>query len=385
MRAKVQNVSASNRKLSFAEIGDSQLQRFMRQLVSGRNEAKMHIKIGKNFAAIIGLCCAMTLGTSAPAQDPQGFSSYLGQVANQARFQGVSQSTLDAVLPSLSYQESIAALDRRFAPTPDDAPIPPLAPYLSKHIDASKIRNGKRAYLDDISALTAIERQTGVPASIIVAIFGHETNYGTITGNTDLPNALATLAYEGRRRELFEGELIASLKLIDRGIPRSVLRGSFAGAFGYSQFLPSVYLRLAKDGDGDGKAEIWSSRADAYASIANYFVDAGWRRGVAWGVAVAVPSTFDRLTVANKTVPPRCKRVFERHSQWKTMKEWRALGILPLSGKWPDDDVFASLLEPDGPGGTGYLLTSNYRAILDYNCSNFYAMSVGLLADEIRR
>lgn len=327
----------------------------------------------------------LVLGTSAPAQTPQGFSEYLDEVAISARAQGVSQTTLDAVLPGLYYQESIAALDRRFAPTPADAPIPPFAPYKAKHVDSGKIRNGRAAYLADISRLTDIERRTGVPASVIVAIFGHETNYGTITGNTDLPNALSTLAYEGRRRSLFEGELIASLKLIDQGISRDVLKGSFAGAFGYSQFLPSVYLRLATDGDGDGKAEIWSSRADAYASIASYFVDAGWRKDVPWGIAVAVPSSLDRNAVANKTQPPRCSRVFERHSQWKTMAEWRQMGVLSLDGSWPDDRVFASLLEPDGPGGTGYLLTSNYRAILDYNCSNFYAMSVGLLADEIRR
>jgi membrane-bound lytic murein transglycosylase B len=345
----------------------------------------MQLHFAKRLASLFGLGFVLSLSTSAVGQNQQGFSDYLNDVAVRARAEGVSQTTLNAVLPDLRYSDSIAALDRRFAPTPANAPIPPFAPYKAQHVDATKIRNGRRTYMADIGTLTQIERETGVPASIMVAIFGHETNYGTITGSTDLPNALATLAYEGRRRALFEGELIASLKLIDRGIPRSVLKGSFAGAFGYPQFLPSVYLRLAKDGDGDGRAEIWSSRADSYASIANYFIDAGWRRDIPWGVAVAVPSSLDRLTIANKLPAPRCQRVFERHSQWKTMKEWRALGILPLSGSWPTDDVFASLLEPDGPGGTGYLLTSNYRAILDYNCSNFYAMSVGLLADEIRR
>ncbi|MEZ5708919.1 MAG: lytic murein transglycosylase [Blastomonas sp.] len=319
-------------------------------------------------------------------QAPSGsFEDYLGQVAVRAEAEGVSRATIDAVLPGLRYDHDIAALDRRFAPTPYDAPIPPFAPYKARHVDALKIRQGRAVYLAEIGHLSDIERETGVPGSIVVAIFGHETNYGSITGSTDLPRALATLAYEGRRRDLFEGELIAVLKLIDRGIPRSVLKGSFAGAFGYPQFLPSVYLRLAKDGDGDGKAEIWSSKADALASIANYFVNAGWERGKPWGVAVAVPSTLDRAVIANTETFDRCKRVFERHSRWKTMAEWRALGILPLAGSWPEDDLEASLLEPDGPGETAYLLTRNYRAILDYNCSNFYALSVGLLADEIRR
>lgn len=323
--------------------------------------------------------------TPLPAQDGTAYRAYLDTVAVRARQEGVSQATIDAVLPGLSFNDSIAALDSRFAPTPLDAPIPPFAPYKASHVDAGKIRNGQRVYRAEIAHLSEIERTTGVPASIIVAIFGHETNYGSITGNSDLPDALATLAYEGRRRALFEGELIAALKIIDSGIPRSVLRGSFAGAFGYSQFLPSVYLRLARDGDGDGRAEIWASQADAFASIANYFVQAGWRPGVPWGISVAVPSTLDRGSIANRTIALRCQRVFERHSRWLTMAEWRKLGILPLAGAWPADDVMATLLEPDGPGEAGYLLTSNYRAILDYNCSNFYALSVGILADEIRR
>jgi len=173
------------------------------------------------------------------------------------------------------------------------------------------------------------------------------------------------------------------MKMVDRGVPRERLKGSWAGAFGYPQFLPSIYLRLARDGDGDGVANIWSNEADTLASIANYFVNAGWRPGQPWGVAVNVPSGFNRATVANRTRSPRCGRVFDRHSGWKTMAEWRALGIAPQSGSWPADNIQATLLEPDGPGRTAYLLTGNYRVILDYNCSNFYALSVGLLADEV--
>ncbi|OYW83053.1 MAG: lytic transglycosylase, partial [Sphingobium sp. 32-64-5] len=218
-----------------------------------------------------------------------------------------------------------------------------------------------------------------------IAIWGHETNYGAVTGNFDLPRALASLAYEGRRRELFSAEFIATLQMIDRGVPRSQLKGSWAGATGNPQFLPSVYIRLARDGDGDGRADIWTNEADTLASIANYFGNAGWRAGQPWGFAVAVPGSIDRQAIRNRTVAPRCARVFDRHSGWKSMAEWRALGLIPLDRTWPDDQVQATLLEPDGPGKTGYLLTSNYRVILDYNCSNFYALSVGLLADAVER
>jgi membrane-bound lytic murein transglycosylase B len=144
-----------------------------------------------------------------------------------------------------------------------------------------------------------------------------------------------------------------------------------------------VYLRIARDGDGDGKADIWNSPADTLASIGNYFADAGWRRGQPWGLAVIVPLTLNRADLTNRLVSPRCPRVFERHSRWRTIAEWRALGLAPQARAWPADDVLATLIEPDGPGATAYLLTGNYRVILDYNCSNFYALSVGLLADAV--
>jgi len=159
------------------------------------------------------------------------------------------------------------------------------------------------------------------------------------------------------------------------------LVGSFAGAFGNPQFLPSVYLRLATDGDGDGRANIFSNRADTFASIANYLKDAGWRTGQPWGVRAAVPRGFNVDAYRTELVSPVCSRVHERHSQWKTVAEWRDLGVQPQ--RFLPDDTLTSLFQPDGPGQPAWLLTGNYRVILEYNCSNYYAMSVGLLADEI--
>jgi lytic murein transglycosylase len=329
---------------------------------------------------------AMLAGVPAAAQDESGFRAYLdGPLRQQALREGVSARTLDRVLPTLTYNQRVVDLDRDQpgGPPTATASIPSFAPYKAKHVDAARISRGRTTYQRLRPLLARVERETGVPESVMVAIFGHETNYGSYTGNFDLPRSLATLAYEGRRRELFAGEFIATMKMVDRGVPRERLFGSWAGAFGYPQFLPSVYLRLARDGDGDGIANIWLNEADTLASIANYFVNAGWRAGQPWGFAVSVPAGFDRAAVRSRTTSPRCPRVFDRHSRWKTMAEWRALGIVPQKGVWPGGDVMATLLEPDGPGKTAYLLTGNYRVILDYNCSNFYALSVGLLADEI--
>jgi membrane-bound lytic murein transglycosylase B len=329
---------------------------------------------------------ALSLTASAAAQDEAGFQSYLRTVRAEALQQGVSARTLDAVLPTLTYNPRVVELDRaQPGDTRPNAPIPRFAPYRDRHVDAARISRGQRAYRANRTRLAQIERETGVPGKVLVAIWGHETNYGGYTGNFDLPRSLATLAYEGRRRELFQGEFIATLKMIDQGVPRERLKGSWAGATGYPQFLPSVYLRLAQDGDGDGRADIWTNEADTLASIANYLRSAGWRRGQPWGIAVNVPGGLSRASLASRTASPRCPRVFDRHSQWRTMREWRALGIVPHNGAWPADTVQATLIEPDGPGQTAYLLTGNYRAILDYNCSNFYALSVGLLADEVAR
>lgn len=311
-----------------------------------------------------------------------GFRSFTEQLRTRAADEGVSARTLDQVIPELTFLPRVVELDRA---QPGGAPgtaIPRFAPYRARHVDASRIERGRSRYLALRPLLARVETETGVPEEIMMAIYGHETNYGSFTGNFDLLNSLATLAYEGRRRELFTAEFIATLKMMDRGYPRAKLKGSWAGATGYPQFLPSMYLRVARDGDGDGRADIWSSEPDALASIANYFVNAGWRRGVPWGVPASISGNIDTSRFAARTVSPRCERVFSRHSQWRTVAEWRALGVQPQRGSLRDTEL-VTLFQPDGPNTPAWLLTGNYRVILDYNCSNFYALSVGLLADAV--
>jgi lytic murein transglycosylase len=249
-------------------------------------------------------------------------------------------------------------------------------------VTSALISRGRERYQTNLPRLREIGRRYGVDPAVLVAIWGKETSFGAVTGDFDLLNSLASLAYEGRRRQLFSDEFVATLKMMDRGIPRSTLVGSWAGATGHPQFLPSVYLRLGVDGDGDNRADIWNSQADALASIANYLSNAGWKPNLRWGVPATVPAGFDRAAVAPRTRAPRCPRVFERHSRWLSVGEWRRLGVVPLRAGLGDRDM-ASLIEPDGPGQTAYLTTNNYRTILDYNCSNFYALTVLLLADGI--
>jgi lytic murein transglycosylase len=314
-----------------------------------------------------------------------GFDAYRQTLAARARAAGVREATIQAVVPALTLNSRVIALDRvQPGRVNNPSAIPPFAPYRRQHVTADLIGRGQGRYAANYSFLTAIERRFGVEPQILMAIYGHETSYGRVTGSFDLPQVLATLAYDGRRRSFFEEEFVAALQLLDQGVPRSRLKGSWAGATGYPQFMPSVVLRLRTDGDGNGTADIWTSEVDALASIAAYLRDAGWKPDVHWGVPVQVPAAFDRAAIRTTLAAPRCPAVYARHSRWMTVREWRALGIVPTGRSLPDGEL-ASLIEPDGPGATAYLLSTNYRAILDYNCSNFYALSVGLLGDAIAR
>jgi membrane-bound lytic murein transglycosylase B len=347
--------------------------------------------IHRLFPAAAIAACLLALTGASPALAPataQGavnqaipFDAYLELLKARARGEGVREETIARMTAGLTPNPRVIQLDQNQPGTATTRGYPPMSNYIATHVDAARIGGGRAVHAQHRDLLRQIEQQYGVPGPIIVAIFGHETSYGRVKGDFDLARSLATLAWEGRRRELFAGEFIALMKVADKGYPRAQLIGSYAGAFGNPQFLPSVYLRLATDGDGDGRADIFTNRADTFASIANYFRDAGWRQGQPWGVRAIVPQGFDISAHRSRLAAPQCPRVHERFSRWMTVGEWRALGVA-AQGRL-GDDVMTSLFQPDGPGTPAWLLTGNFRAILEYNCSSYYALSVGLLADEI--
>ena len=337
---------------------------------------------------LLGLAGPARAQAPLPSAEDAGLAVFVAGLRPRALAEGVSPATFDRETAGLTYEAKGVRLDRaQPGGTPGVGPpgFADFAPYRRQHVDAAHIAKGRVLYAALGARLAGNEGRFGVPGKVPLAIMGEESGYGSYTGGFDLIRAFATLAYDGRRRELFTAELIATLKLVDRGFVRAELKGSWAGATGYPQFLPSVYLRVAADGDGDGRADIWTSRADSLASIAAYLREAGWKPGVPWGVAVTVPMGFDRAGVAPKLVSPRCPRVHARLSRWLSVAEWKARGIVVTGTPAPADGEQAQLIEPDGPGLTAYLVTTNYQSILDYNCSNFYALSVGLLADEVAR
>jgi membrane-bound lytic murein transglycosylase B len=210
----------------------------------------------------------------------------------------------------------------------------------------------------------------GVQARFIVALWAVETDFGRFTGGFDLVPALATLAYEGRRADLFASELIEALRIIDRGeAPPKGLKGSWAGAMGQSQFMPSSFNRMAVDYDGDGRRDIWSSQPDVFASMANYLRQSGWNGQQTWGRAVRIPAGLE--TDAGLAIS-------------RPLADWQKLGIrLPDGGALPQVAMNASLILPDGAGGSAFLVYDNYRVLMQWNRSTYFATSIGLLADMI--
>ncbi len=312
-----------------------------------------------------------------------GFQIWLADFQTRARAAGVGTATIDRELATVAFDPRVIALDRA-QPDARATSHPSFATYLQTHLNPARTERGRARVARLAGALGAAQARYGVPAPLIVSIWGMETDYGAYSGRFDLIRSFASLAYDGRRRALFERELIAALKLIDRGVvSRVTLKGSWAGATGQPQFLPSSFDTLAVDGDGDGRADIWGNEADTVASIAHYLKVNGWRAGASWGMSVTVPPGLDRARLRSITPARTCARPLAQHSRWLSIAEWRALGLTLAGRVWPAKTVLATLIEPDGPGGAAYLTFGDYRAILAYNCSNYYALSVGLLADAI--
>lgn len=322
---------------------------------------------------------------AAPAQADEmqsDFQSWLATYRITAKARGISDATLDKLLGGLQPNPRVIALDRT---QPDDSSAAPasFATYLARRLDTARITAGRAAAERMSASLAGIQARHGVPAPILLGIWGMETSYGKVTGTLPVVQSLATLAWDGRRAELFTRELDAALEIADKSLASpEQLRGSWAGAMGQPQFLPSSYLAYAIDGDGDGKADIWGSEADALASIANYLKANGWQPGLSWGLPVTVPQNLDRAALKNPEEPTSCIRPLKVHTKWMPAKDWQALGLTAQKA-FPPPDTPMTLVEPDGAGQGAWLVTRNYRTLMTYNCSNFYALSVALLGDAL--
>ena len=309
----------------------------------------------------------------ARAEPQQDFAGWLAGFKSDALTQGIAKTTVEQALANVQPIDRVLELDRRqpeFTMT--------FASYLGHVVTPARVRDGRRRLHENGVTLKAVEKEYGVPASQIVAMWGIESGFGAATGGFPVVSALATLAYDGRRSQYFRGELINALKIIDRGIPASHMQGSWAGAMGQCQFMPSTYLKYAKAWKGEGTPDIWNKTPDVFASSANYLAQIGWNPKVRWGRAVKLPK--GGLAPSLMTLEVK-----------KSLAEWNQLGVrLPNGKPLPTrPDIQASLVRAEtgknGDVGRGppFLVYDNFRVLMKWNRSIFFAIAAGTLADRI--
>ena len=315
----------------------------------------------------IGLVVFLTVALPAPAQDSvAGFAACLDALGERARAEGVDPVTVAAVLGKTIRLERVVELDRsqpEFTRT--------FYNYYVPRISRQRVEQGRQLYARHRKLLDRLQAEYGVPGHYLVAFWGLETNYGSYFGKISTTDALATLACDPRRSEFFADEFIASLRIIAAGdVEHEKLRGSWAGAIGHVQFLPSTFLRYAIDADGDGRRDMWDSLADAMASAANYLRGIGWQPGLRWGREVRLPKDFDYSLSGLE--------------QKRTLTQWASLGVTDAyGGELAPLEIEAAVLVPAGHLGPAFLAYQNFEVIMQWNRSEYYAITVGRLADRI--
>lgn len=315
---------------------------------------------------------------SAPASVEKKEAQPLGNLAEwlevarkEASARGVSDATWQAAMDGFEPNETIVKLDRK---QPEGSIT--FKKYLSNVVNEKRIRDGQKLYAENKYLLDEIAESYQVPAQYIVALWGIETSYGKVTGNFSVPKALATLAYEGRRAEFFREEFMKSLLIIEQGhITAEAMKGSWAGAMGQSQFMPSAFMDYAVDYDGDGHKDIWSSKVDVFASIANYLHSSGWVYGDVWAEKVKLPKGFDYKIEDIKTFRPV--------AFWKKHGITRADGSALPAHKTPRALYYVGYTK-EQPREAVYLMSNNNAVLMKWNKSRYFATAVGILADAIK-
>jgi lytic murein transglycosylase len=299
------------------------------------------------------------------AQDASKFDAWVDDFRQRAAAEGIDQATLAEAFDQARYQPRILELDRS---QPEFTRQ--IWSYLDTAVSSTRVANGRERLAENRATADEVTQQYGVPGEVIVAIWGIESNYGSNFGDFETIDALSTLGFDGRRQSFARGELMAALKILQNGdIDRDRMRGSWAGAMGHTQFIPSSFLAYAVDEDGDGRRDIWGSIPDVMASTANYLDASGWQRGKPWGVEVTLPDDFDYSQT----------ELSVRHAS----QDWQAQGVKRLDGSGLPNFEQASVIAPAGAKGPAFLVGHNFRVIMRYNASTSYALAVATLSDRL--
>ncbi len=295
------------------------------------------------------------------------FQDWLSELRQEAHARGISSATLDAALQDIEPITRVIELDRdqpEFKLTFDE--------YLDRVVPPSRVETGRRLLAEHQELLGQIHDHFGVPPRYLVALWGVESDFGRLQGGFPVVPALATLAFDGRRGSYFRGELLTALEILDEGhVKVGDFMGSWAGAMGQCQFMPSSFARHAIDFDGDGRQDIWNSKADVFASAANYLAQSGWQERYIWGRRVRLPEGFDVEATGLEVKRP--------------LSQWQALGVRRADGQdLPrEPDLQAAVVLPDGPEGPAFVVYRNFEVLMTWNRSIYFATAVGILADRL--
>jgi membrane-bound lytic murein transglycosylase B len=313
---------------------------------------------------VLAILACVVVPAAAPAAGE--FAQWLRDFRQEAAGQGISRATLDAAFAGVTPLARVIELDRRQPET-----TLTFSQYLQTIVTDERVRTGRQKLAENRRLTGRLRADFGVPASVLVALWAVESDYGRSTGGFKVIDALATLAFDGRRSAMFRAELIDALRILERGdITSERMIGSWAGAMGQIQFMPSTYLRYARDYDGGGRRDIWTDTADILASAGNYLSQLGWRPGLSWGRPVRLPATLDAGLGGGDDARP--------------LSEWARLGVKAADGSaLPQGTIAATLATPDGPTGPAFLVYENFHVLMRWNHSTYFALAVGILADRL--
>ncbi|KAA1157368.1 lytic murein transglycosylase [Pseudoalteromonas fuliginea] len=329
---------------------------------------------------LIVILCGVCLNSPVIAKTQADFQDYLANLKQEAIAKGYEAKLIDDAFATATYKEKVVSADKNQPEVKET-----LETYLPKRVPQWKIDRARRLYAENKEVLEKVAKEFGVQARFIVALWGLESNFGTIQGGHNVISSLVTLAFDGRREALYKRQLWAALDILKSGhITLDKFKGSWAGAMGQTQFMPTSFNAYAVDYNNDGRKDIWTTKEDAFASIANYLKQEGWNDSLTWGRQVQLPENFDSKYVLVRGTKTRKQWLEYWNDSERSLADWQALGVRKADGSdLPNVDVRAALVMPDDINGRMYLAYDNYKVFMHWNRSYYFATSVGYLSDRI--
>jgi len=330
--------------------------------------------------AVILLSASLSTSVLAEQKTQADFDVYVAALKKEALEKGYDEALVDQALATAKFKKKVISADKNQPEVKET-----LETYLPKRVPQWKIDRARKLYKENQDVLEKVAKEYGVQARFIVALWGLESNFGKIQGGHSVIASLVTLAFDGRRETMYKNQLWAALDILKEGhITLDKFKGSWAGAMGQTQFMPTSFNAYAVDYNGDGRKDIWTTEEDAFASIANYLKQAGWNDDLTWGRQVKLPAGFDNANILKRGTRTRSQWLEYWKDSERSLADWQAIGVRKMDGSdLPNVDVTAAMVMPDDVNGRMYLAYDNYKALMHWNRSYYFATSVGYLSDRI--